>query len=769
MQPDPDDPARAGSAAPPVPRRRPRPAALWAPALLGFALLAACAGPPPPEDSEPEPTESVILVDSDGGGSGGPGCTLRDAIAAAEQDAPVGGCPAGEGADVIVLAAGLTVLLSEVDNETDGPNGLPAIGTEVVVRGQGSVVTRAPGSPPFRLFHVRQGGNLRLEDVTLRGGQTEEHDGGAVYVAGGTLVAVDAVIEDNVVGQGRAGGGVYNAGGDVTLERVVMRANSAPGERETDSGFAAGTGAAVANAGGSLSVAGSELTLNGALISGEIGVIAALGFDAYTEVVDTRIADNEALGIFSEGELRLAGVTVTRSANLVFGGVISAGVAFLDDVTLRSNSAEAVSGLSNSGFMRVRGSTVSDHETFDGFTGVLNEGVMEVIDATISGNVGATGTAAGGGVTNRGRLTLVRTLVVGNVGGQGGGVRNEGELILVASVVDDNEAEQGGGVYDLGEVVLRDGSVVGGAVGNRATGRGGGVYVADGPGAERLVLTGGSAVRGNVAGAEGGGVYAEVELELGLCRTCAVEGNAAGAGVGGGIYAPGLGFGSIFAPGIRDNQPDGLAPGVLLAVPVAGSADDAEEIAAAVASPPLPAGAVATTGPSLELRADPALGVAQHVGLRFQGVPVPPGASLVDARVVFTAAAAGDGEAAVDMGVEDAVAAAAFTETAFDVSSRPTLGTTRWDIEPWEAAGDSGPAQASPSLRNQLQQLVDAPGWAAGNPVAVVLGPGQGAQAASRSAHAFDADPASAPRLWLLYYEPPAEEPPAPPEEPPED
>src|SRR5690606_30086433 len=168
------------------------------------------------------------------------------------------------------------------------------------------------------------------------------------------------------------------------------------------------------------------------------------------------------------------------------------------------------SGLSNSGFMRERGSTVSDHETFDGFTGVLNEGVMEVIDATISGNVGATGTAAGGGVTNRGRLTLVRTRVVGNVGGQGGGV------------------------YVRGEVEVRDASVVGGAVGNRATGRGGGVYVADGRGAERLVLTGGSAVRGNMAGAEGGGVYAEVELELGLCRTCAVEGNAAGAGVGGG-------------------------------------------------------------------------------------------------------------------------------------------------------------------------------------------------------------------------------------------
>src|SRR5690606_2533050 len=137
----------------------------------------------------------------------------------------------------------------------------------------------------------------------------------------------------------------------------------------------------------------------------------------------------------------------------------------------------------------------------------------------------------------------------------------------------------------------------------------------------------------------------------------------AGAGVGGGIYAPGLGFGSIFAPGIRDNQPDGLAPGVLLAVPVAGSAADAEEVAAAVASPPLTAGAVATTGPSLELRADPALGVAQHVGLRFQGVPVPPGSSLVDARNVFSAAAQGDGDAAVDMCCEAAVPAPAVKET----------------------------------------------------------------------------------------------------------
>jgi len=698
-------------------------------------------------------------VTSVSGDTGGPGCTLRDAIAAANRDEAVGACPAGSGPDVVALPAGATVLLAEVDNVTDGPNGLPSVTSVVTVRSDGgsnpSVIARDPEAPPFRLFHVEHGGSLRLQDVVLRGGTTEDHDGGAVYVAGGELSAVEARFEDNVVGQGRWGGAIHNAGGSVALESVAMLANSAPGERETDAGFVPGTGSAVANVGGRLTVEDSELRLNGALLTGERGVVAGVGFDSYTELVDTSIAENDALGVYNEGELRLTRVEVSRSASLAFGGVVSTGVAFLDAVDVDANSAEAVSGLANSGFMRARGVTVTGHQTFEGVTGVLNEGIMEMADSTVSGNVGQAGTAAGGGVTNRGRLTLLRSRVTGNVGDRGGGILNAGELVLTASVVDDNEAEMGGGVYSLGTVELRDGSVVGGEAGNRAAGRGGGVYVADGPEGDRLVLTGGSSVRGNRAGAEGGGVYAEAEVELGLCETCAVEGNVSESGAGGGIHAPSLGFGDVFAPAIRGNAPNDLAPGVLVSLPVGASPDDAEEIAAAVASPARPAGSVATGETVLELHADPALGVRQHVGLRFQGVPVPPGASVVDARVVFTAAAAGDGAAAVDVGVEAALAAEAFAGAQFEVSSRSTLGVARWDLPPWPTAGESGPAQASPSLRNQLQQLVDAEGWAAGSPDAVLLSPAGGEPGASRPAHAFDGDPAMAPRLWLLYYEPP--------------
>ena len=58
----------------------------------------------------------IIIVTSDSGGTGGPGCTLRGAIIAANTDAPVGSCPAGSGADTIELPADATIVLTAIDN-----------------------------------------------------------------------------------------------------------------------------------------------------------------------------------------------------------------------------------------------------------------------------------------------------------------------------------------------------------------------------------------------------------------------------------------------------------------------------------------------------------------------------------------------------------------------------------------------------------------------------------------------------------------------------
>ena len=49
---------------------------------------------------------ATITVTSTAETTGGPACTMRDAITAANSDLATGGCPQGVGPDVIVLPAG---------------------------------------------------------------------------------------------------------------------------------------------------------------------------------------------------------------------------------------------------------------------------------------------------------------------------------------------------------------------------------------------------------------------------------------------------------------------------------------------------------------------------------------------------------------------------------------------------------------------------------------------------------------------------------------
>jgi hypothetical protein len=62
------------------------------------------------------------------------GCSLINAITAANLDTATGGCPAGSGADTIVLPAGSTQTLTAVNNSTFGPTGLPVVSSKVTIR-----------------------------------------------------------------------------------------------------------------------------------------------------------------------------------------------------------------------------------------------------------------------------------------------------------------------------------------------------------------------------------------------------------------------------------------------------------------------------------------------------------------------------------------------------------------------------------------------------------------------------------------------------------
>ena len=136
-------------------------------------------------------------------------CTLADAIAAANTDAPSGTCTGAAitgifspgGADTIVLTADAT--LSVVNN---GVNGLPVVTSDITISGNGFTIQRNPAfacpggtAPNFRIFAINgTGARLELNDVTLRNGCiTGAVFGGAVLVEQGSVEINRSTIKDN--------------------------------------------------------------------------------------------------------------------------------------------------------------------------------------------------------------------------------------------------------------------------------------------------------------------------------------------------------------------------------------------------------------------------------------------------------------------------------------------------------------------------------------------------------------------------------------------
>jgi hypothetical protein len=72
----------------------------------------------------------------------------------------------------IRLDAG-TYTLTDVDNDTDGPTGLPSIPHTLTIQGaeaDTTILERSASAPSFRLLHVAASGSLTVMGVTVRGG-----------------------------------------------------------------------------------------------------------------------------------------------------------------------------------------------------------------------------------------------------------------------------------------------------------------------------------------------------------------------------------------------------------------------------------------------------------------------------------------------------------------------------------------------------------------------------------------------------------------------
>jgi hypothetical protein len=188
---------------------------------------------------------------------------------------------------------------------------------------------------------------------------------------------------------------------------------------------------------------------------------------------------------------------------------------------------------------------------------------------------------------------------------------------------------------------------------------------------------------------------------------------------------------------VLDVMPDGS---VVFETSVETSFDDAEENSA---------GVVTSDNADLELVTDG--GSPQTVGIRFTGVAVPAGSTVVDAYIQFQADETGSNTSNLTLEGEAVDHAETFVEFTAGISSRPRTGASvPWSAAPWLIVGEAGVDQQTPDLSAVIQEIVDRPGWASGNALSIIVtGSGR------RVAEAFDGDVDGAPLLHVRF-QPPA-------------
>jgi hypothetical protein len=269
--------------------------------------------------------------------------------------------------NTITLEAG-TYTLTAVDNDTDGPNGLPSITSPLTLQGAGAASTilrREPflSSATFRLLHVAPSGDVQVESLTLTGGVALSDDGGGLWNAG-TVRLRDCAISGNATDFG-AGAGIFNRG--------------------------------------TLHVTHSTITGNSTTTNGGSGG-----------------------GIYNGGTVTLTQSTIANStAEFVGGGIANAGSLTVTNSTIRSNRSSRGGGIDNgnAGVVVLTNSTISGNNAFGspkfmgqpGGGGIANRdtGAVFVLNSTITEN---TTSGIGGGIFGNGLMALANTVLARNLG-----------------------------------------------------------------------------------------------------------------------------------------------------------------------------------------------------------------------------------------------------------------------------------------------------------------------------------------------------------------
>ena len=173
----------------------------------------------------------------------------------------------------------------------------------------------------------------------------------------------------------------------------------------------------------------------------------------------------------------------------------------------------------------------------------------------------------------------------------------------------------------------------------------------------------------------------------------------------------------------------------VLDIRVSSSSDDAEEYAT---------GGVYLTSTDLELVYD---GSNQTVGMRFNGWTIPKDAVINAAYIQFQVDEAYSEVTSLTIWGEAQDNPGTFISSSRNISSRlRTTASVNWSPVAWTVVGQAGLDQRTPNIAPIIQEIVNRPGWSAGNSLVIIIG-GTG----HRTAVAYNGIPASAPKLHIEW------------------
>ena len=373
-------------------------------------------------------------------------------------------------------------------------------------------------------------GTVTLTDVEIRSNDVSAGDnlgaanvpfatpgnGGGLHVSGtSAMVTIDGgVVTNNDAG--REGGGLWNQAGSTMIIRngTLIRGNSTESASGPDDG-----GGGIFNNGGTLTIDGSaaQVTIEQNVANNATAFYASgggiLSTGGTVEINDALIRQNEA--IRAGGGIEIAGGTLSlTNVNLNKNDVSGGGnLAFYAP---GHGGGLHVTGSSN---VEIVGGTVNQNTAGQEGGGLWNgTGTMTIDGTTINGNSAnasnnSNNDQGGGGIFNAGgTLEIDNTSITNNTAtmnlGNGGGVMSDGGTVTITggTISGNSAARAGGGIENLNGMATLTGVALGGGTaieGNSAGINGGGLHVS---GSGTTNIDGGS-IQHNSAGQEGGGLW----------------------------------------------------------------------------------------------------------------------------------------------------------------------------------------------------------------------------------------------------------------------